>query len=156
MGMTFKHMLVAAVAACALSAGAAVAAPHGGWGGGEGMELLHSVTLTDAQKEQAHTIEKAAWASSRPIMEQLRSVHEQRATAMLSSGAVTAEALQPMVAQEETLRAQLDTIRLNTELQIRALLTPEQLAQAAATHAKLSALHEQEHAVVSAAHSTEQ
>jgi Spy/CpxP family protein refolding chaperone len=89
-------------------------------------------------------------------MEQLRSVHEQRATAILSSGAVTAEALQPMVAQEETLRAQLDTIRLNTELQIRALLTPEQLAQAAATHAKLESLHEQEHAVVSAAHSTEQ
>jgi Spy/CpxP family protein refolding chaperone len=155
--MKFKHMLVAAVTACALSAtGVAVAAPHGGWGGGEGMELLHSVSLTDAQKEQAHAIEKAAWASSKPIMEQLRSVHEQRATAMLSSGAVTAEALQPMVAQEESLRSQLDAIRLNTELQIRALLTPEQLAQAAATHAKLTALHEQEHAVVSAAHSTEQ
>ncbi len=156
--MTIKHMLVAAVAACALSAaGAAVAGPHGGgWGGGEGMELLHSVSLTDAQKEQAHTIEKAAWASARPIMEQLRAAHEQMATAMLASGPVTAESLQPMVAQEESLRTQLDTIHLNTALQIRALLTPEQLAQAAATHAKLAALHEQEHAVVSSAHSTEQ
>ncbi len=159
--MTIKHMLVAAVAACALSAaGAAVAGPHGGgWGGGwggEGMELLHSINLTDAQKEQAHTIEKAAWASAKPIMEQLRAAHQQMATAMLATGTVTAESLQPMVTQEESLRAQLDTIHLNAALQIRALLTPDQLAQAAATQAKLESLHEQEHAVVNAAHSTEQ
>ncbi len=156
--MKFKHMLVAAVAACALSAtGAAVAGPHGGgWGGGEGMELLRSVSLTDAQKEQAHAIERAAWASARPIMEQLRAAHQQMTTAMLASGTVTADQLQPMVTQEETLRAQLDTIHLNTALQIRALLTPDQLTQAAATQAKLESLHEQEHAVVNAAHSTEQ
>ena len=86
-------------------------------------------------------------------MEQMHAVHEQIATAMLASGTVTADQLAPLVTQEEQLRSQLDSARINTMLQIRALLTPDQLAQAAATHAKLAALHEQEHAIVHASDS---
>jgi Spy/CpxP family protein refolding chaperone len=154
--MKFKHMLVAAVAACALSAtGTAMARPGGDWHGGEGMEILHSLNLTDAQKAQAHTIEKAAWTQAKPIMEQMHAVHEQLATALLASGTVTADQLNPMVTQEEQLHAQLDSIHLNTALQIRTLLTPEQLTQAAATHQKLAALHEQEHEVMHASQQTD-
>ena len=45
---------------------------------------------------------------------------------------------------------------LSQLLQARALLTPAQLAQAADTHAKLAALHEQEHAVMEQGSPTEQ
>jgi periplasmic protein CpxP/Spy len=157
--MTIKQTLVAAVAACALTAGVAIAQPHGAWhhgpGMGEGLEILHSLNLTDAQKEQAKTIEKAAWAQAKPIMEQMHATHEQLANAVLASGTVTADQLSPMVTQEEQYRTQLDQIHLNTVLQIRALLTPEQITQAAATHQKLEALHEQEHEVVEGAHSND-
>jgi Spy/CpxP family protein refolding chaperone len=160
--MTFKQTLIAAAAAGALSAGAAMAQPmeggwhHGGPGGGEGMELLHSINLTDAQKQQAHEIEHAAWAQAKPIMQQMRAVHEQLETAMLAPGSVTADQLSPLVTQEEQLKSQLDQQHLNTVLQIRALLTPEQLTQAAATHQKLAALHEQEHAVMHASDTSAQ
>jgi Spy/CpxP family protein refolding chaperone len=158
--MKFKHMMVAATAAIALSAaGAAMAHPGGDWHGGEGhggMEILHSLSLTDAQKEQAHQIEHASWAQSKPVMEQMHAVHEQIATALLASGTVTADSLAPLVQQEEQLRTQLDQQRLNTMLQIRALLTPEQLTQAAATHQKLAALHEQEHEVMHASDTSPQ
>jgi Spy/CpxP family protein refolding chaperone len=116
--------------------------------GGEGMEILHSLNLTDAQKEQAHRIEHAAWGQARPIMEQMHAVHEQMASALLGSGAVSAEQLAPLLTQEEQYRTQLDQIHLNAMVQVRALLTPEQVGQAAATHQKLEALHEQERAVL--------
>ena len=153
--MTMRHILIAAVAACGLAAaGAALAQPMGGghmegaWHHGDGMELLHSLTLTEIQKKQAHQIGKAAWAQSKPIMEQLHAIHEQMETQMLTAGSLTAEQLTPTVQKEEALRSQLDQIHLNSVLQIRALLTPAQLSQAASTHQKLEALHEQERAVM--------
>jgi Spy/CpxP family protein refolding chaperone len=153
--MITKTILIAAVAACAVTLGSqAVAQPMDGrgWhhGGGEGMELLHGLNLTDAQKQQAHEIEHAAWAQARPIMAQMHALHEQLATAMLAPGSVTAEQLAPLMTQEEQLRTQMDQQHLNTILQIRALLTPEQIAQASTTHQKLAALHEQEHQLISA------
>ncbi len=155
--MTMRHTLIAAVAACGLAtAGAAFAQPMGGGHmegelhHGDGMELLHSLTLTDIQKKQAHQLGETAWVQSKPIMEQLHTIHEQMETQMLTAGSLTAEQLTPTVQKEEALRSQLDQIHLNTLLQIRALLTPAQLSQAASTHQKLEALHEQERAVIDA------
>jgi hypothetical protein len=42
----------------------------------------------------------------------------------------------------------MDSAHLTETLQLRGLLTADQLAQAAATHTKLEALHAQEHAVM--------
>ena len=154
--MKLRHTLIAVAAACGLAAaGTALAQPMGGHmeGGfhhGDGMELLHSLTLTDIQKKQAHQIGKNAWTQSKPIMEQLHAIHEQMETQLLTAGSITADQLSPTVQKEEALRSQLDQIHLNTVLQIRALLTPEQLSQAASTHQKLEALHEQERAVMGA------
>ena len=92
-----------------------------------------------------------AWASSKPIMDQMHSVHQQLATQFLTAG-TTAAQLEPLVRQEEQLRAQLDSKHLNVALQVRNLLTPDQLAQAATLHTKLSALHEQEHEVMEGSH----
>jgi Spy/CpxP family protein refolding chaperone len=154
--MTFKRTAIAVLAATMLSAaGVAVAQPEGRMGGhGHGfefMEIMHQLNLTDAQKQQAHAIMESSWASSKPVMEQLHSIHEQLATQFLTPG-TTAAQLQPLVRQEEQLRDQLDSKRLNVGLQMRALLTPDQLAQAATLHSKLSALHEQEHEVIEGSH----
>ena len=148
--MQIRNVILSAAAALALTASLAVAheGGHGGPGMGEGMEILHSLNLTDSQKEQVHGIEKTAWAQARPIMTQMRAVHEQLANALLTPGPVTADQLAPMVTQEEQLRAQMDQMHLSTVLQIRALLTPEQITQAATMHQKLAALHDQEHAVL--------
>jgi Spy/CpxP family protein refolding chaperone len=141
-------MMMAAGVALAVS-GVAFAQPMGGeFHHGGGMEFLHGLNLTDAQKAQLKEIHQAGWKQMKPIMTQMRSIHEQMVNRMLTSGEVTAEALSPLVQQEETLRNQMDAIHLSQTLQMRALLTPEQLAQAASTHAKLETLHQQEHAVM--------
>jgi len=146
--MKFRQMMMAAGVALAVS-GVALGQPMGGeFHHGGGMEFLHGLNLTDAQKAQMKSLHQAGWKQMKPIMTQLRSIHEQMVNRMLASGEVTAEALSPLVQQEESLRNQMDAIHLSQTLQMRALLTPEQLAQAASTHAKLETLHQQEHAVM--------
>jgi Spy/CpxP family protein refolding chaperone len=148
--MKLRHLLIAVAAAGALGAAGASAQPMGpGFHHGGGMEFLHGITLTDAQKAQMQQIHKAGWAQMKPIMEQMRSVHEQIVNKMLAAGDVTAEELAPLVSQEEALRNQMDSIHLSQTLQMRSVLTATQLAQAASTHAKIEALHAQEHAVMS-------
>jgi Spy/CpxP family protein refolding chaperone len=148
--MKFKQLMMAAAASVALGmSGMAVAQPRGGeFHHGGGMEFLHGLSLTDAQKAQLKAIHQAGWKQMKPIMEQMRALHEQMVNRMLAAGEVTTEALSPLVQQEESLRNQMDAIHLSQTLQMRALLTPEQLAQAASTHAKLETLHQQEHAVM--------
>ena len=151
--MRTRHWAMSAALAGMLAMGGmAMAQPpegmHGHWGHGEGMEFLHGVNLTDAQKTQIHDIMKSSFASMKPLMEQARTLHEQQATTFLSAGAVTAESLKPTLAKEEALRTQIDAARIDTMLQIRSLLTPEQLAQAASVHSQMEALHAQEHQVL--------
>lgn len=120
-----------------------------GWHGGHhGDELFHGIALNDTQKSQMKTIEQAGWAQAKPTMEQMRSVHEQIMTRMLAPGSVSEADLAPLLTQEEQLRTQLDQIRLSSGLQMRAVLTASQLADAAAKHTQLVSLHEQERAVV--------
>lgn len=147
--MKLRHTLFAVVASVAL-AGSGLARAQmmdHGFHHGEGMEFLEGLNLTDAQKQQVHDIEKSAWAQAKPAMEQLRTLHNQIISQVLTAG-TTAEQIQPLLQQVETLRSQLDSARLATGLQLRAVLTPEQLTQAASTHEKLEALHDEEHAVM--------
>ena len=110
--------------------------------------LFRSANLNDAQKAQMKTIEQAGWTQARPIMEQMRAVHEQIMGRMLAAGSVSEADLMPLVSQEEALRNQIDQIRLSSGLQMRAVLTASQLSDAAAKQAQLVSLHEQERAVV--------
>jgi Spy/CpxP family protein refolding chaperone len=147
--MAFRQMAIAAVVAAGFAAGPVVAQPMGQeWHHGGGMEFLHGLNLSDAQKAQVKEIHEATWKAMKPIMKQMRSIHEQMVNQMLAAGAVTAEQLTPLVQEEEALRAQMDSAHLTETLQLRGVLTADQLAQAAATHTKLEALHAQEHAVM--------
>ncbi len=145
--MKIRHMALALATLGLLAAGAATAAPmHRGWHG-DGLEILHGIDLTDAQKTQVHEIMKTNWAQMKPVMQQMRSIHEQIETTLLTPGSVTQDQLNPLVQQEQQLRAQLDAARVSTALQIRGMLTPAQLTKAASVHQQLEALHEQEHAI---------
>ncbi len=155
--MNVKHSVRAMLVACVVSAAALVVGPtaqaawHHGPGGGDGMELLRGVTLTDAQKTQAHEIMKAGWAAAKPLMEQMHTLREQHDTLLLTAGS-TEDQIGAVIKQETALHEQMEMARLKTTLQVRALLTPDQLAQAADLHSKLEALHAQEHEAIEAAH----
>jgi Spy/CpxP family protein refolding chaperone len=148
--MKLRQTLIAATAMCALAAsGVALAQPMDGHHHGmEGMEILHALNLTDAQKSQVHETEHAAWNQAKPIMAEMHAVHEQMAAALTVAGPVTADQLAPMMQKEEQLQSQLDQIHVNAIVAVRNLLTPEQVAQAASLHQKLAALHDQEHEIL--------
>jgi Spy/CpxP family protein refolding chaperone len=144
--MTIKHMALAIAAAGMLTAGVARAQPaHEGHH--EGFEILRGVDLTDSQQTQVHQLMKSTWSQMKPVMEQMHSIHEQIIGDLTGSANVSQEQLAPLMQQEEQLRSQIDAAKISTALQIRGLLTPEQLTKAASIHQQLSALHEQEKAV---------
>jgi Spy/CpxP family protein refolding chaperone len=140
--MRVPHLLLAA---SLLVAGGAALADPGGHGFHHGEEFLRGVSLTDAQREQVRQIEQAGWTQAKSGFEQMRSVHEQIMSRLLSPGSVSEADLAPLVQQEQALRAQMDERRLTAALQIRQVLTPQQLAEAAAKHQQIESLHEQEH-----------
>jgi Spy/CpxP family protein refolding chaperone len=119
-------------------------------GPGGGMEFLHGLNLSDEQKSEMKTIGKANWETMRPLMKQEHALHEQEINQLLTSGSVTAEQMQPIMAQEEALRTQIDTARMNMMVQMRGILTADQLSAAATKHAQIEQLHEQEHALMGA------
>ena len=150
-----KKTLIAAVCLAAVPL-AALAAPggHGGHGGGHrgGFSFLEGVTLTADQQTQIHQIVQASWGTAKPLAQQLRADHKQIGDLMASTGAVTQAQLTTIQTQADQIRQQLESQRLATALQVRALLTPAQLAQSAQAHAQLASLHEQERAVFQASH----
>jgi Spy/CpxP family protein refolding chaperone len=126
-------------------------APHfRGHGGGDGA-LLAGVTLTTDQQTQITQIHQAAHAQVKPVMQQLHTIQGQIRDLMLATGDVNTSQLTALQQQASTLRSQLDEQRLNTELQVRAVLTPAQLAAAASTGAQMKALHQQMHSLMGGA-----
>jgi len=152
--MNIRRFALAAAAACALALpGVAAAHDMEGWhhGGPGEFEFLHGLSLTEAQKTQAHAIMRAAMTQSKPLMDQLHQLHEQHVTLLLTAGSTKSQ-IEAVQHQEENVRNQLDAARLGTMLQLRDLLTPAQLSKAADMHAKMEALHAQEHEVLEGAH----
>lgn len=150
-----RKILIAALCAAIVPL-AAVAAPDGAGrhhhGGHGAFGFLEGVTLTPEQKTQIHEIVQASWTSAKPLAQQLHADQKQISDLLAGGGAVNAAQLTPIQQQASQVRQQLDSQRLATALQVRALLTPAQLAQSAQTHQQLESLHQQERAVFKAAH----
>jgi len=149
-----KKTLIAALSLAAIPV-VALAAPGGHFGhrghGGE-FSFLEGVTLTADQQTQLHQIVKASWTTSKPLVEQLHADRKQIGDLLASTATVTSAQLTTLQQQADQIRTQLESQRLATALQIRALLTPAQLAQSAAAHQQLESLHAQERAVFQAGH----
>jgi len=61
---------------------------------------------------------------------------------------VSASDLTPLLAQQSTLQQQLDTQMIATAIQIRGVLTADQLTKMAAAHEKLKQIHSQIDAIL--------
>lgn len=150
--MTRKNWMVGALCAALLPLaalagdGAMSGHFHAGMRGGDAA-LLSGVTLSAAQQTQIEQLHQAAWAQAKPLMQQLHSLHSQKEALLFAAGSVNTASLTALHQQESALRTQLEDLRLNTTLQVRSVLTADQLATAAATHAQMESLHQQMHSL---------
>jgi len=140
-----SNLAVAAIVASMLLTGTAFGEGvgpglHGtGWGG----PILRSVGLTDAQKAQIHQIMASHRPQFRALREQLRAARSQLGDQLYGTNPVTPAALAPLVQQIDTLRERLAQERLQAALEIRGVLTSDQVAKAAQTRLQLNQLRSQ-------------
>src|ERR1700722_6521775 len=103
--------------------------------------LLRSANLTDAQKQQIHTIFENRRASRKAEIEQLKAAKEAIATKFTSTGTVAASDLSVPVTTIPQLHDQMMNEQIQDAIAIRNVLTPTQLTQISATKAKLDSIH---------------
>jgi len=119
---------------------------HGRMGMGMGMGFplfLHGVNLTADQKTQVQQIMANHRETFRGVLSQLRSVHSEIESKILSAGNVEEADLTAPIQQLSQLQSQLSDENLKVTLEIRSLLTPDQLAQAAQYRDQMQARREQ-------------
>jgi Spy/CpxP family protein refolding chaperone len=156
--MTLKRILIGAGLAVALPLTALAVTQGGypeGFGRGHGgprgeLAFLHGIELTDSQKSQLHTIMQNAWKTTGPLEKQDRALHNQVREALLAPGALDSTSLASLTKQEAQLHEQIETARLNTAIQVRGLLTEDQISKAATVHQQLEALRQQERQLMGA------
>jgi Spy/CpxP family protein refolding chaperone len=145
-----KTFLAAGTLALAV-AGSSRAFGHG-MGGGDacghaglpgGRRVLHALALSADQKQGVHDILR----EHRPTLAQLRSndkaARQAIADKLLGTGTVTQNDLDALVQQESQARTALMRERLAAALEVRKVLTPEQIQKAATIHAGMKQLHDQ-------------
>jgi Spy/CpxP family protein refolding chaperone len=107
--------------------------------------LLQGVKLTDDQRKQVREILKTNHKTFFSLFDQLRTANQALADRLVSPGSVTEQDLQPLVDQVMTVRRDIVSQGLKVVLQVRQVLTPEQLAKAAEVKAKMRELRAQMH-----------
>jgi Spy/CpxP family protein refolding chaperone len=105
--------------------------------------LLKAANLTADQKAQVHQIMANHRASLRDLFGQLRLSQDQMANKLLSVGKLQEADLAPHVQQISQLRNQLAEEGLRVVLEIRDILTPEQIAKASQLKLQMQSLHSQ-------------
>jgi len=93
-------------------------------------------------------------AQTAPLIQQLEAIHEQIANKLLTSGTVTSGDLAPLESQAAQLDAQIQQQSLDASVQIRSLLTNDQVSRMAQFHEKMAALQAQMKALMIEAAST--
>jgi Spy/CpxP family protein refolding chaperone len=112
------------------------------------MMFIRHANLTADQQAQVRKIMDSNFAQARPLMKQLHAIHDQIADRLMCTAGVSATDIAPLQQKEAQIRQQLDQQMLATALQIRSVLTSEQLARAAELHNKLKSLHTQMEALM--------
>ena len=116
----------------------------GGPGGAEGLPLRLLVKqMTQEQRRQVREIFMADRGARRDVMKQLRDAHEALGDKMLAAGTVSDTDVAPLLDKIASLHRQLLDQGAKTMLQVRAIATPAQLAEAAKTKQRLDELHDE-------------
>jgi Spy/CpxP family protein refolding chaperone len=145
-------VLVAAVAHVASSNSGGMGGPmghrgfHGMHGGMDVLGvplplLMKTANLTDAQKQQIHTIFENRRTSRKAEYQQLKAAKEAIASKFTSTGTVAASDLSVPVSTMTQIHDQMMNEQIQDAIAIRNVLTPAQLAQISATKAKLDSIH---------------
>jgi Spy/CpxP family protein refolding chaperone len=92
--------------------------------------LFRGANLSAEQTAKVKEILQAHRGRTRDLMKQLRAARTELTDMLFAPGAVTAEDLQPLRQRTTQLWEQLSQERLAAALDIRAVLTPAQLAKA--------------------------
>jgi Spy/CpxP family protein refolding chaperone len=142
-----RRALVAAAVTIPTLLWTSMALAHGDWAhrAGRGdFAILRAVGLTDEQKAQIRQI----YANHRPqlqaLYQQLRAAERQLRDQLYGPNPPTVADLDPI----NRLREQLAAERLQIALEIRNVLTPEQLARAAQIRQRLQQLRQQERSLL--------
>jgi len=121
--------------------GARPAGPHGG--GAPGFAplsilplLLRSADLSDQQKTQVNEIVRQRGETFRSLFGDLNQANEELSDKVLLAGPVTRDDLAPLVSRVVELRSNLLKENMAVLLEIRNILSPEQIAKAAAARAQ--------------------
>jgi Spy/CpxP family protein refolding chaperone len=105
--------------------------------------LLRGANLTADQKAQVQQIMANHRATLRDLFSQLRAAQDQMANKLFSTGKLQEADLAPQAQQIAQLRNQLADEGLRVVLEIRGVLTPEQLAKASQLKSQMQSLHSQ-------------
>ena len=102
--------------------------------------VLKGVDLSDAQEKRVREIMAAHRATFRTLFSELQGAHKGVADMLFTPGEVQAEDLTAQMQRVTEIRERLMQEGLKVALEVRALLTPEQLARAAELKDRVRAL----------------
>jgi Spy/CpxP family protein refolding chaperone len=111
---------------------------------GPGMLLplvLKGIELTDAQEKRVQEIMAAHRATFRTLFSELQAAHKDLADKLFAPGNVRLEDFTTQTQRLAQLRDQLMQEGLKVAIEVRELLTPEQLTKAAEIKDRMRALH---------------
>jgi periplasmic protein CpxP/Spy len=115
----------------------------GGRADGELWLMIRAANLTPEQQAKVRGILSAHRAATRPLVEQLRQAQQELGAKLLAPGPLQPADLQPQLGRISQLRDQLAQDGAQAALEVRAVLTPEQLARAALTKERMTQLREE-------------
>jgi len=110
--------------------------------------MIKGAELTDAQRAQVKQIVANHRPQFESLVKQLRAARENLEARLFGKDTVTAADLAPALQQIGQLRSQLMQESLLVALEIRSIMTPDQLAKAAQFRDRLSALRQEMQSLV--------
>jgi Spy/CpxP family protein refolding chaperone len=119
---------------------------------GELWLMIRSANLTPEQQAKVRAILSAHRSTARPLIEQLRAAQQELGAKLLAPGAVQTGDIQPLLLRISQLRDNLALDSAQAVLEVRGVLTPEQLAHAAQTRERLKQLREEMRQLTQPAH----
>ena len=146
-GTFLACLLALAVASGALAFGHGMRG-QGGCGHGAflgGARILHALDLSADQNQKVQDILTSHRTSLAPLIANEKAAKQALADKLFGTGTVTPQDLDALVQQESQARTALMRARFATALEVRGILTPEQIQKAATIRAHMKDLHAQMH-----------